>query len=131
MAYHLLTIHEVVYLSFALLRVSTRVHTHRVPARQQHLCKHSKSGTSSRYAFHRIDLGFSCGEPKYRICFCGLHFWSTWKKKKKNSRPIVLKFHFSRQCFSQQSCRMFEFWVKASCQNVSILYGKFLLPWNS
>lgn len=94
MAYHLLTIHEVKSLSQFSESEYTCAYAEN-PQGSNIYANTVKSGTRQVCISPDRDFGFSCGEPKYRICFCGLHFEHLKEKKKKqNSRPIVLKFHF-------------------------------------
>ena len=81
MAYHLLTIHEVKSLSQFSESEYTCAYAES-PQGSNIYANTVKSGTRQVCISPDRDFGFSCGEPKYRICFCGLHFEHLKEKKK-------------------------------------------------
>lgn len=98
--------------------------TRRKPTRQQHLCKHSEEWSQAGMISAERDFGFSWGEPKYRICFCRLHFEHLKKKKKKKLQAYSARyFHFFKAVLFFWT-ELQDVWIlgESFCQNVSILY---------
>lgn len=104
-------------------RVSTRVHTQKARKAATSMQTQWRVGPG-RYAFHRIETLDSVAvnlNTGFVFVVCIL---STWKKKKKqNSRPIVLKFHFFKTVLFFLT-ELQDVWIlgESFCQNVSILY---------